>query len=77
MLIIFHKNYDGESLYDLSRDIGEAFEGDFNPVINTVPQNEHGFQQGVFRVTIEWQADLAKVGARKTAPVQLELDFGV
>jgi len=51
---IFEKNYDGESLYDLGRDIHEAFEGDFNEVINQVPKDEHGFMQGTFKVTVVW-----------------------
>lgn len=53
-MILFYKNYSGESLYDLSRDIHESFDSDFNPTINIVPQDEHGFHKGTFKVTIEW-----------------------
>jgi hypothetical protein len=54
MTTIFSKVYDGESLYDLSRDISEAFNPIFNPVVAIVPSDEHGIQQGEFKVTIEW-----------------------
>lgn len=51
---IFNKVYDGESLCDLSRDVHEAFEEDFNPAIVLVPKDEHGFHLGTFKVTVEW-----------------------
>lgn len=53
-MIIFEKTYDGESLYDLSRDIAEAFEEDSNPLVKEVPLDEHGFHKGNFKVTVEW-----------------------
>lgn len=53
----FEKDYDGESLYDLSRDIHEAFQDDFNPIMKQVPRDEYGFHQGTFRITIEWISD--------------------
>ena len=57
MMIIFEKDYDGESLYDLSRDIAEAFDGDYNPVVDEVPQDEYGFQTGTFTVTVTWKGE--------------------
>lgn len=48
-MIIFDKKYDGESLYDLGRDINEAIEESYE-----LPQDEHGFILGKFKVTIEW-----------------------
>ena len=54
---IFEKEYDGESLYDLQRDISEAMMVDYNPSISKIPQDEHGFQLGTFKVTIEWSND--------------------
>lgn len=53
-LTIFNKEYDGESLYDLSRDIAECFEADYNPVLQSIPADAYGFQQGKFVVTITW-----------------------
>ena len=54
MPIIFEKDYDGESLYDLPRDISEAFNDDFNKEIIQVPKDEFEFLQGTFKVKIEW-----------------------
>lgn len=54
MTTIFEKEYDGESLYDLGRDIHEAFNPAFNPAIDSVPQDVYGFQKGTFKVKVEW-----------------------
>lgn len=54
---IFEKDYDGESLYDLGRDISEAIRSDFNPIVKNIPQDEYGIQEGTFRVKIEWVAE--------------------
>ena len=56
-MVIFNQKYDGESLYDLDRDIHEAFSKDFNPKMAEVPQDKHGFLQGSFIVTVEWKED--------------------
>lgn len=54
---VFDKKYDGESLYDLGRDINEAVDSTFNPVIHKIPVDEYNIHQGTFRVTIEWSAE--------------------
>lgn len=54
MKTIFSKEYDGESLYDVGRDIHEAFDSAFNPLAKDIPQDENGFQEGEFIVTIQW-----------------------
>lgn len=51
---LFKKTYDGESIVDVGRDMFEAFDKDFNPPAAAIPQDDHGFQQGEFVVTIEW-----------------------
>lgn len=53
-LKILEKEYDGESLYDLERDVSEALIAEYNPVIMDIPQDEYGIQYGTFKVTIEW-----------------------
>lgn len=45
---IFCKEYDGESIVDLDRDIFEALEE------SDIPQDKHGFHEGTFTVKIEW-----------------------
>ena len=57
MTVLFEKQYDGESLYDVDRDIAEAFDERFNPKVSVVPQDEHGFQKGTFTVKIEWSPE--------------------
>lgn len=54
-MVIFEKEYDGESLYDLSRDIGESFDPLYNLIIKEIPEDEQGFQKGTFKVTIRWE----------------------
>lgn len=56
--VIFEKVYDGESIVDVDRDVSEAFSPDFNDLAKQIPQDEHGFQQGSFKVTIEWTPDV-------------------
>ena len=57
MLKILEKDYDGESISDLSRDIYEAFDDRFNPVASEIPTDMHGFHTGTFTVTITWSED--------------------
>ena len=53
-IVIFEKTYDGESIVDLDRDVSEAIMEDYNPMVELIPNDEHGFQQGSFKVTITW-----------------------
>lgn len=57
MTRIFSKTYDGESLIDLARDVDEAFDGQINSIIYSVPVDEYGIHKGSFKVTIEWEDD--------------------
>ncbi len=54
---IFEKEYDGESIYDVQRDVIEAFDARFNPMVKDIPQGEYGFQLGTFIVRIEWSKE--------------------
>jgi hypothetical protein len=54
---IFEKEYDGESIYDVQRDVIEAFDARFNPMVKDIPQDEYGFQLGTFIVRIEWSKE--------------------
>ena len=56
-MILFEKEYDGESLYDLQRDVHEAFVEDFNPIMATLPKDKHNFTMGTFTVKIEWSSE--------------------
>lgn len=56
-MVIFEKQYDGESLYDVPRDVSEAFDEQFNPVIASIPKDEHFIQKGTFTVKIEWNPE--------------------
>lgn len=56
-ITLFEKDYDGESLYDLGRDISEAIDTRFNPLVQKIPTDEHGFQEGTFTVSIVWEND--------------------
>ena len=51
---VFDKSYDGESIVDVGRDVYEAFDESFNPVVKDIPQDRHGISSGIFRVIIGW-----------------------
>lgn len=53
-MIIFNKTYNGESLYDFTRDMAEVFDSEFNESLSEIPVDNHGFQKGKFIVNIEW-----------------------
>ena len=55
---IFFKDYDGESIYDMGRDISEAMLEEYNEKLKEIPIDEHGIQQGTFRVTIQWLKEI-------------------
>ena len=49
MIKIFERDYSSESIIDLESDMYDMF-GD-----NTeIPQDEHGFLKGTFRVSVTW-----------------------
>jgi hypothetical protein len=52
--IIFDKEYNDEGLFDLQRDLYEAFDPETNPLWIDIPKDEHGFKEGRFIVTIKW-----------------------
>ena len=51
---IFCKDYDGESISDLGKDIAECLDGEYNEEIDDIPCDEYGFQKGRFTVSITW-----------------------
>lgn len=57
MIEVFKKEYDGESIVDLGRDIYEALDTAFNPVIDLIPVDSYGFQKGTFTVAIVWSEE--------------------
>ena len=54
---LFKKEYDGESLYDLGRDIAEAMMEEYNPLMEEIPVDEHGFANGTFEVSVIWKPE--------------------
>lgn len=56
-MFILDKVYDGESIVDLSRDISEMFNEEFDPRIETIPRDHYGFMKGTFTVTVEWKPE--------------------
>lgn len=51
---LFEKEYDGEELADVGRDVSEGLNSTFNHRMIGIPTDEHGFPTGSFRVLIEW-----------------------
>jgi len=54
-MLIFEKQYDGESIVDVSRDVTEAFDTRFNPIVESITCDKYGFTQGNYTVTIIWE----------------------
>ena len=54
---IFTQEYTDEELYDVERDVSEALQEDYNPIIATIPKDKDGFRRGTFVVSIEWIND--------------------
>ena len=52
---VFKKIYDGESLYDLDRDVSEAMIEDYNAVMRQIPKDENELHKGKFVVSIIWE----------------------
>ena len=51
---IFEKTYSSEELSDLGRDIGECFDCRLNPLVNSIPKDEYGFDKGNYVVSVQW-----------------------
>lgn len=54
LMELFKKEYDGESIADVSRDVWESLDKRFNILAESIPVDEYGFQTGKFIVTIEY-----------------------
>lgn len=57
MIEVLKKEYDGESIVDLGRDIYEAFDTEYNPIADQIPVDTYGFQKGSFTVSIVWSGE--------------------
>lgn len=66
MTKLFEKEYSGESLVDLHRDISEMFS---NASFTKVPSDEHGFPSGTFVVQVLWVPELTHVEPEKPSSV--------
>jgi hypothetical protein len=51
---VFFKEYDGESIVDIDRDVSEAMLEEYNEKLKDIPKDKHGFQSGKFRISIRW-----------------------
>ena len=53
---VFEKEYSDEELYDVSRDVMEAFDSNYNDKIKEIekiyPKDEYGFSDAIWKVTI-------------------------
>jgi hypothetical protein len=51
---IFTKEYSDEELYDVERDVMEALQEEYNPIVGNIPKDRDGFRTGTFVVSIDW-----------------------
>lgn len=59
-MVVFNKDYRGEDLCDVGRDVSEAFDEDFNELLKKIPQDRHGFHCGRFNINITWHPEEIK-----------------
>ena len=52
--LLFNKIYCSEELYDVERDVSEAFDENFNVLMKDIPTDEHGFHDGTFTINITY-----------------------
>ena len=52
-MILFDKEYSGESIVDMDRDVNEFFSDSLIDDFD-IPQDDNGIMQGSFRVTVDW-----------------------
>lgn len=52
--VLFTKQYDGDTLCDMNRDIHEAFSTDFNPEAKALQTDEHNMVIGTVTITMEY-----------------------
>ena len=55
--LFYKKEYDGESIIDLPEDMANMFNPYYNKNADTIPQDEYGFHEGKFIVTVEWVSE--------------------
>jgi len=53
-MIIFEQKYSGESMCDIYRDVDEAIDERYTPILKTIPKDEFNFHKGTFKLTITW-----------------------
>lgn len=49
---LFEKEYDGESIIDIEQDLFDKFNEDLG-----IPQDECGFDEGIFKVVVTWREE--------------------
>ena len=54
-ITIFTKEYNGEELADVDRDVSEAFDPEFNHRVIDIPKDSGEMLKGHFTVTITWE----------------------
>ena len=54
-MILFKKDYVGNGILDVSRDITDVIYSEYD-----IPTDEHGFHTGTFTVTVTWTKDTVK-----------------
>lgn len=54
MKTIFQKEYDGESICDIERDVLESLSAQYNPIMTEIPVDEYYIPEGKFIVTVQW-----------------------
>jgi len=52
-MILFDRQYQGDSIVDMDRDVNEFFSDSLIDDFD-IPQDDNGIMQGSFRVTVDW-----------------------
>jgi hypothetical protein len=56
-IVLLNKQYSGEGLTDVVRDVYDALDADYTPAVESIPVDEYNIPTGVFTVTITWSPE--------------------
>ena len=56
-ITLLNKEYSGEDIFDVGRDVWEAWQEHYTPSVKDIPCDDLGFFKGKFKIKLEWNED--------------------
>ena len=54
-MLLFEKEYNSESLFEVTKDIFELFNEEYNDDLKSIPTDEYGFAAGTFKLVVTYE----------------------